>query len=80
MTVNEIVDVVNNRIKELGTNKYQLAQKSGVRSSTILRWLRKDGQPNLMTLIIILDNLGLKLEVVENGKAKETDKNLSGNH
>ena len=54
---------IRERRKELGVNQQTLADLAGVGINTLLAIERGEGNPQLSTLMAILDTLGLQLDI-----------------
>ena len=54
---------IRERRKELGVNQQTLADLAGVGINTLLAIERGEGNPQLSTLVAILDTLGLQLDI-----------------
>ena len=54
---------IRDRRKQLGVNQQTLSELAGVGINTLLAVERGDGNPQLSTLIAILDTLGLQLDI-----------------
>lgn len=63
MTVQEIGKIVRERRKKLGINQLTLADLAGVAVNTVLSIERGESNPQLLTLLTILDTLGLQLDI-----------------
>ena len=63
MTQKEIGDAVRERRKKLGINQQTLADLAGVAVNTVVAIERGDGNPQLTTLLTILDTLGLQADI-----------------
>jgi len=63
MTLKEIGDAVRERRKKLGINQQTLADLAGVAVNTVVAIERGDGNPQLTTLLTILDTLGLQADI-----------------
>ena len=63
MTQKEIGNAVKERRKKLGVNQQTLAELAGVAVNTVVAIERGEGNPQLATLLIILDTLGLQLDL-----------------
>lgn len=63
MTLKEIGSTVKERRKKLNVNQQTLADLAGVAVNTIVAIERGEGNPQLMTLLTILDTLGLQLDI-----------------
>jgi len=66
MTQQEIGIVVRDRRKHLGINQQTLADLASVAVNTVVAIERGEGNPQLSTLLTVLDTLGLKIEVILN--------------
>lgn len=67
-------------MKSKGVTYYTLAMKSNLNPSTVRRWLRGEAIPNVLTLAIIADNLGMELNLKEVEQGEETVQNLLGDN
>jgi len=63
MTVQEIGKTIRERRKKLGINQQTLADLAGVAVNTVLSIERGESNPQLLTLLTILDTLGLQLDI-----------------
>lgn len=63
MTQKEIGDAVRERRKKLGINQQTLADLAGVAINTVVGIERGEGNPQLTTLLTILDTLGLQADI-----------------
>lgn len=63
MTQKEIGDALRERRKKLGINQQTLADLAGVAVNTVVAIERGEGNPQLATLLTILDTLGLQADV-----------------
>ena len=54
---------IRDRRKQLGVNQQTLSELAGVGINTLLAVERGEGNPQLSTLIDILDTLGLQLDI-----------------
>ena len=64
MTQQEIGITIKERRKRLGMNQRTLADLVGVAVNTIVAVERGEGNPQLSTLLAILDTLGLQASVI----------------
>ena len=63
MTQKEIGESVRERRKKLGINQQTLADLAGVAVNTVVAVVRGEGNPQLTTLLTILDTLGLQADI-----------------
>lgn len=63
MTLQEIGNIVKNRRKKLGVNQQTLADLAGIAVNTVVSLERGEGNPQLTTLLAIIDTLGLQLDI-----------------
>lgn len=63
MTRKEIGNAIKERRKKLGINQRTLADLTNVAINTVVAIERGDGNPQLATLITILDTLGLQADI-----------------
>lgn len=63
MTLKEVGNTIKTRRKKLGINQQTLADLAGVAVNTIVAIERGEGNPQLTTLLIILDTLGLQMDI-----------------
>ena len=63
MDEKQIGVIIKERRKHLGVNQQTLSELAGVGINTLLAIERGEGNPQLSTLLAILDTLGLKMEV-----------------
>jgi y4mF family transcriptional regulator len=62
MTQQEIGSTIKERRKKLGVNQQTLADLAGVAVNTLVAIERGEGNPQLSTLLTILDTLGLQVD------------------
>jgi len=63
MTQEEIGKAIKERRKKLGVNQQTLADLAGVAVNTLVAIERGEGNPQLATLLIILNTLGLQIDI-----------------
>ena len=63
MDAKEIGIVIKERRKHLGVNQQTLADLAGVGLNTLVAIERGGGNPQLGTLLTILDTLGLQMDI-----------------
>ena len=63
MMQQEIGKAIKERRKKLGINQQTLADLSGVAVNTVVAIERGEGNPQLSTLLMMLDTLGLQLDI-----------------
>jgi len=63
MTLQEIGKAIKDRRKKLKVDQRTLADLAGVAINTVVAIERGEGNPQLATLMAILDTLGLQLDV-----------------
>lgn len=63
MTLQEIGNKVKERRKTLGINQQTLADLAGVAVNTLVAIERGEGNPQLTTLLTILNTLGLQMDI-----------------
>ena len=63
MTQQEIGLTVKERRRQLGINQQTLADSGGVSINTIVSIERGEGNPRLVTLLMVFDTLGLQMNV-----------------
>ena len=63
MTQHEIGKAIKERRKKLGINQRTLADLAGMSINTIVAIERGEGNPQLSTLMTILDTLGVALNI-----------------
>lgn len=63
MNQKSIGKTIRERRKKLGVNQQTLADLAGVGINTLLAIERGEGNPQLSTLMTILDTLGLQLDI-----------------
>ena len=80
MTCSEIMNRIRETMKSKGVTYYTLAMKSNLNPSTVRRWLRGEAIPNVLTLAIIADNLGMELNLKEVEQGEETVQTLPGDN
>lgn len=72
MTAQEMGLVIKERRKKLGINQQTLADLAGVAVNTVVAIERGEGNPQLTTLLTILDTVGLEVDVHLKRLAYET--------
>ena len=63
MNMKEIGIIIKERRKQLGVNQLTLADLAGVGLNTLVAIERGEGNPQLSTLLNILDTLGLQMDI-----------------
>lgn len=63
MNTKEIGTIIKERRKHLGVNQQTLADLAGVGLNTLVAIERGEGNPQLNTLLTILDTLGLQMDI-----------------
>lgn len=63
MDIKEIGIIIKERRKHLGVNQQTLADLAGVGLNTLVAIERGEGNPQLSTLLTILDTLGLQMNI-----------------
>ena len=63
MSQKEIGTAIKERRKHLGVNQQTLADLAGVGINTLVAIERGEGNPQLSTLLTILDTLGLQMDL-----------------
>ncbi len=63
MTQQEIGNAIKERRKKLGINQQTLADLANVAVNTLVAIERGGGNPQITTLLTILDTLGLKMNI-----------------
>ena len=63
MTQQEIGNTIKERRKKLGINQQTLADLASVAVNTVVAIERGEGNPQLSTLLTILDTLGLQADI-----------------
>ena len=63
MNQKEIGTIIKERRKHLGVNQQTLADLAGVAVNTLVAIERGEGNPQLSTLLTILDTLGLQVDI-----------------
>ena len=63
MDTKEIGNIIKERRKHLGVNQQTLADLAGVGLNTLVAIERGEGNPQLNTLMTILDTLGLQMDI-----------------
>ena len=63
MNPKEIGTIIKERRKHLGVNQQTLADLAGVGLNTLVAIERGEGNPQLNTLLTILDTLGLQIDI-----------------
>ena len=63
MTLKEIGNAIKERRKKLGINQQTLADLASVAVNTVVAIERGEGNPQLVTLLTIIDTLGLQVDI-----------------
>ena len=63
MDAKRIGNVIKERRKQLGVNQLTLSELAGVGLNTLVAIERGEGNPQLNTLLTILDTLGLQMDI-----------------
>ena len=63
MDIKEIGIIIKERRKHLGVNQQTLADLAGVGLNTLVAIERGEGNPQLRTLLTVLDTLGLQINI-----------------
>jgi y4mF family transcriptional regulator len=63
MDAKEIGIIIKDRRKHLGVNQQTLADLAGVGLNTLVAIERGEGNPQLSTLLTVLDTLGLQMKI-----------------
>ena len=63
MDAKEIGNIIKERRKNLGVNQQTLADLAGVGLNTLVAIERGEGNPQLGTLLTILDTIGLQMDI-----------------
>lgn len=63
MTLKEIGNAIKERRKKLGINQQTLADLASVAVNTVVAIERGEGNPQLATLLTIIDTLGLQVDI-----------------
>lgn len=63
MDIKEIGKAIKDRRKALGVNQQTLSELSGVATNTLVAVERGEGNPQLQTLLTVLDTLGLQIDI-----------------
>ena len=63
MSLLDIGNSIRNRRKELKVNQRTVADLSGVAVNTVVAVERGEGNPQLSSLLAILDTLGLQIDI-----------------
>lgn len=63
MDLKQVGSAIKIRRKKLGINQQTLADLAGVAVNTIVAIERGEGNPQLSTLLTILDTLGLQMDI-----------------
>ena len=72
MTQQEIGKTIRDRRKKLKVDQRTLADLAGVAINTVVAIERGEGNPQLKTLLVVLDTLGLQLDINTKRLAYET--------
>ena len=70
-TISSVVSEIHAEIRRQRLTSYALAQKTGLRISTMQRLMAGEGSPTIATLDVVALALGLKIkvEVIHSGKS-----------
>ena len=63
MDAKEIGTIIKKRRKHLGVNQQTLSDLAGIGLNTLVAIERGEGNPQLSTLLTILDTLGLQMDI-----------------
>ena len=63
MNQKEIGRIIKERRKHLGVNQQTMADLAGIGINTLVAIERGDGNPQLSTLLTILETLGLEMDI-----------------
>ena len=63
MDAKDIGNIIKERRKHLGVNQQTLADLAGIGLNTLVAIERGEGNPQLSTLLTILDTLGLQMTI-----------------
>ena len=63
MDAKKIGNTIKERRKQLGVNQLTLSELAGVGLNTLVAIERGEGNPQLNTLLTILDTLGLQMDI-----------------
>ncbi|MBQ2209424.1 MAG: helix-turn-helix transcriptional regulator [Prevotella sp.] len=63
MDAKQIGTIIKERRKHLGVNQQTLSDLAGVGLNTLVAIERNEGNPQLSTLLAILDTLGLQMDI-----------------
>ena len=63
MTLQETGNAIKERRKKLGINQQTLADLASVAVNTVVAIERGEGNPQLTTLLTVLDTLGLQINI-----------------
>ncbi len=63
MTQQEIGNAIKDKRKKLAVKQQTLADLAGVAVNTVVAIERGEGNPQLRTLLVVLDTLGLQLDI-----------------
>lgn len=55
--------IIRDRRKQLGVNQQTLSELAGIGINTLLAIERGEGNPQLSTLLAVIDSLGLQLDI-----------------
>ena len=72
MTQQEIGKTIRDRRKKLKVDQRTLADLAGLAINTVVAIERGEGNPQLKTLLVVLDTLGLQLDINSKRLAYET--------
>jgi len=65
-----ILSAIQDAVRSIGTNPYQIAKSSGMPLTTVQRLLGIKSNVPLRNAELLTDVLGVRFEIVANGKAK----------
>ena len=68
--LSHILSAIQDAVHSLGTNPYQIAKSSGMPLTTVQRLLGIKSNVPLRNAELLTDVLGVRFEIVANGKAK----------
>lgn len=63
MTEQELISQLNSEVETRSITAYQIAKKTKISQTTVLRCLSGESSPSIKNLILIAEALGLKIEL-----------------
>lgn len=72
-TVNDVLLAIDIQQANLGLSDYELARKACIARSTLCRWKYGERIPNLRDILMLMDVLGLTMNITERSNANEQE-------